>query len=164
MVRRDEDVLGRPATHIVLQHRGPYVHNPNTWSIPGGALDKGESYLQAALREGMEEVQLSAKLTEGDNPLLVVRESVTLTDHGAWKYVTIIVDVIRDFEPKVPPGDAESLAVEWVPLDEVTTRKLHPAFRDAWPTLREMITRQDRPTTASQDDDAPADGEEEVDT
>lgn len=133
----------------MLQHRAPSTAQGNTWSIPGGALDHGETPLQAALREGAEEVCLPAGCAEGDDPLVVVRELAVLTDHGAWRYTTVVADVMGDFEPARPPGDYESLAVEWVRVGDVADgeRRLHPAFADAWGTLREMITRADRPTT-----------------
>jgi 8-oxo-dGTP diphosphatase len=36
---------------ILMQHRAPWVHNGDTWGIPGGARDSHETPLEAALRE-----------------------------------------------------------------------------------------------------------------
>lgn len=148
----------------MLQLRSATVQNPDTWAIPGGALDFGETPQQAAIREGMEETSLPASCLEGENPLIIVREEVALTQHQAtptnlWKYTTFIADIRGEFEPSIPKGDHESTAVDWVAIDEVDdgSRVLHPGFADGWKTLREMILRQDRPTvrelTAEEDDD-----------
>jgi hypothetical protein len=45
--------------------------------------------------------------------------------------------VVEPFEPVI--SDPESVALEWVPFDEVTERPLHPGFASAWPGLRERL-------------------------
>jgi len=48
--------------------------------------------------------------------------------------------VARAEEHFVPVmGDAESLELEWVAVDEVSTRDLHPGFASSWPALRERL-------------------------
>lgn len=41
---------------ILLLKRSDKVGEPNTWGLPGGGLEKNETFAQAALREGIEEV------------------------------------------------------------------------------------------------------------
>ncbi len=41
---------------ILMQHRAPWVHNGDTWGIPGGARDSHESAVEAAIREAHEEI------------------------------------------------------------------------------------------------------------
>ena len=41
---------------VLLQHRAPWVHNGDTWGIPGGARDSHEDVIQGALREAVEEI------------------------------------------------------------------------------------------------------------
>jgi 8-oxo-dGTP diphosphatase len=48
------------------------------------------------------------------------------------------VRVDRLFAPLV--ADAESVAVRWVPLDDVDALPLHPGFAASWPALRERLT------------------------
>ncbi|KAG6366510.1 hypothetical protein INS49_000687 [Diaporthe citri] len=131
LVRRDNARPGNPATHIVMQHRA----DNRSWAIPGGVRDYGESFRQTALREAEEEISLPRNCTEGPNPLVVVRREETLLDHGVWKR---------------PPGDFESLSVEWVPIDQVGVRggrffPLLPAFWEAWPALLDMVREMDQP-------------------
>lgn len=150
LVRRDSTLPGNPATHIVMQHRV----DTRSWAIPGGARDYGESFRQAAIREASEEISLPLDCTEGANPLVVVRREATLTDHGQWKYVTLIGDVTGGFEPRRRPGDVESLSVEWAPIDQVGVRggrfwPLLPAFWEVWSQLLDMVREMDGPVPAN---------------
>ena len=47
---------------ILLQHRAPWVHNGDTWGIPGGARDSHETAVEAALREANEEIGIDINL------------------------------------------------------------------------------------------------------
>ncbi|NCV58816.1 MAG: NUDIX domain-containing protein, partial [Betaproteobacteria bacterium] len=52
---------------ILMQHRAPWVHNGDTWGIPGGARDSHESVIEAAIREAHEEVGINGEdLTTGE--------------------------------------------------------------------------------------------------
>ena len=59
-------------------------------------------------------------------------------DIGFWSYTTVAVRVDRLFAPLV--ADAESVAVRWVPLDDVDALPLHPGFAASWPALRERLS------------------------
>src|SRR4051794_18576558 len=61
-------------TGVVLQHRSAAVHQGDTWSVMGGALDAGESPVDAALREAHEEAGL-------DPDQVVVRGTVVGMQH-----------------------------------------------------------------------------------
>ena len=69
-------------TQILLQHRAPWVHNGDTWGIPGGARDSHESVLEAAIREAKEET--------GINPVHLTPIQTFSDDHGSWRYDTVI--------------------------------------------------------------------------
>ncbi|NDE51267.1 MAG: NUDIX domain-containing protein, partial [Actinobacteria bacterium] len=70
------------AGKVLLQHRAPWVHNGDTWGIPGGARDSHESSLEAALREANEEIGIKVELVQA--------HSEHRDDHGDWRYDTII--------------------------------------------------------------------------
>ena len=59
-----------------------------------------------------------------------------VADHGSWSYTTIVATVPVRL-PVVP--DRESIALRWVPVDEVTTLPLLPAFAAAWPALLRLL-------------------------
>lgn len=115
---------------ILLQHRVAWSHFGGTWGLPGGALHEGERAIVGAVREAQEE----AGVPDGS-----VRPRFTsVLDLGIWSYTTVIADVVAPFEPVI--SDPESVALEWVPLDEVDRRPLHPGFERAWPALRELLS------------------------
>ena len=97
--------------------------------MPGGALAPGESPVDGALREAVEEAGLDAAAVQ------VL--SSTVLDHGPWSYTTVLARATGPQEPR--PTDPESLEVAWVALDDVPRRPLLPAFATAWPGLRRLI-------------------------
>lgn len=114
---------------ILLQHRVSWSHFGGTWGLPGGALHEGEAAVDGALREAREE----AGVPEG----AVAVRFVSVLDLTIWSYTTVVADVVTPFEPVI--SDPESVALEWVPSDEVAQRPLHPGFANAWPGLRARL-------------------------
>nr|WP_314842804.1 NUDIX domain-containing protein [uncultured Microbacterium sp.] len=118
-----------PARGILLQHRVSWSHFGGTWGLPGGAMHEGELAIVGAVREAQEE----AGVPDGS-----VRPRFTsVLELEVWSYTTVIADVVHPFEPVI--SDPESVALEWVPVDEVAARPLHPGFGRAWPELRELL-------------------------
>jgi 8-oxo-dGTP pyrophosphatase MutT (NUDIX family) len=118
-----------PAAGILLQHRAEWSHFGGTWGLPGGARHEGESAVDGAIREAGEEAGVPA------DALAVAFTSVF--DLGFWSYETVVARASWPFEPSI--GDAESLELRWVPLDEVSALPLHPGFGSSWPLLRERL-------------------------
>ncbi len=54
-----------------------------------------------------------------------------------WSYTTVVVQVD---EPFGEPLNFETEAIEWMPVDEVDRRSLHPGFASAWPHLRPIVS------------------------
>ncbi|CAN5371809.1 hypothetical protein BH11ACT8_BH11ACT8_15830 [soil metagenome] len=113
-------LLARRGTAL-LQLRASWVHRGGTWSVPGGALERRETAVDAALREASEELGMPA-------------DQVTVTgartaECGGWTYETVLGH---------PHGElhlhdgAESDDHRWVPWLEVADLPLHPSFRLAW--------------------------------
>lgn len=121
-----------PERGILLQHRVSWSHFGGTWGLPGGAMHEGESAIVGAVREAQEEAGV---------PDAAVRPRFTsVLDLDVWSYTTVIADVVRPFDPVI--SDPESVALEWVPVDEVDARPLHPGFGSAWPALRTLLDRR----------------------
>ena len=118
-----------PPLGVLLQLRAEWSHHGGTWGIPGGALKQGEDAQTAALREANEEAAVPEdKVQVFDH---------TVLDLGFWSYTTVLGISEEFFAPEVT--DFESVKLEWVALDDVANRPLHPAFGDAWPELRERL-------------------------
>lgn len=106
----------------LLQLRARWAHRGGTWSIPGGALERGESPVEAALREAHEEMAIAAEEVE-------VRSSYVATC-GGWAYETVLAVPVGS---EVHTEDlSESVGHVWAEASEVGGLPLHPAFRDAW--------------------------------
>lgn len=121
-----------PEAGILLQHRAVWSHHGGTWGLPGGARKQHESARDAAVREAYEEAGVPDDAVE---PLFE-----SLFDLGFWSYTTVAVRVVRLFAPIV--ADAESVALRWVPLDDVDALPLHPGFAASWPALRSQLPTQ----------------------
>ena len=80
------------------------------WSLPGGALELGESLQDAVCREVLEETGLEVEPVK----LFEVFERITRDDAGAPEYHYILIDyVCKVSGGKLFPGD-DVCAVEWV--------------------------------------------------
>ena len=116
-------------TQILLQHRAPWVHNGDTWGIPGGARDSHESVLEAAIREAKEET--------GIDPVHLTPIQTFSDDHGSWRYDTVIA--YASDELVAHELNDESHEVRWVEIEKVEELTLHPSFEKSWPTLKGLV-------------------------
>lgn len=114
---------------VLLQHRAPWVHNGDTWGIPGGARDSHESFIEAAIREAHEEIGIMEQEIE------ILVESAE--SHGSWSYHTIIAKAKDECDPIA--ANQESIEVRWVEQSMVTELSLHPAFGKNWEKLAGII-------------------------
>ncbi len=118
---------------VMLQLRSGFAHEGGTWSCAGGALDHGESPLEGALREAVEEVG------PPPGPLRLLGEYV-FEPADDWSYTTVVVALDQPFGFS---QNFETDAVDWVALDHVDRRALHPGFASAWPHLRAIVEQTD---------------------
>ncbi len=123
-------VVAPGAPWVLLQHRAPWSHAGDTWGVPGGARRRAETPTQAALRETVEETELDVDQ--------LVLHGQHLEDHRTWTYITVVATAPSRL-PVVP--ERESVALRWVPVDDVEALSLHPAFGRNWPVLRSMLTQ-----------------------
>ncbi|MDE3724481.1 NUDIX hydrolase [Nocardiopsis sp. N85] len=123
------DVAG--TGHVLLQHRAEWTHMGGLWGIPGGARNRDETPLEAAIREFREEIA-------GDLAGYTV-VGVHEHDLAVWRYDTFLVRVpeLAPFEP----GNEESIEIRWVPVTTAESLPLLPAFRTAWPSLVTDLSR-----------------------
>lgn len=124
-VHHDRD--GTP--HLLMQKRAWWCHHGGTWGLPAGARDSHEDPVTAALREAGEEAALAA---EG-----LRIQGLHIDDHGGWAFHTVIAEA-DGFLPAAP-ASSETTETRWIPVEEVTTRRLHPGFAATWPELRPAL-------------------------
>src|SRR5262245_35504243 len=102
-----------------------------SWSIPGGRVEAGESLESAAVREVMEETGIPIRL---EGVLRVEHAASPTTSRVRVIYVASPTD---DRAPKSVP-DEESLCAAWLTLDEIGKLKLRGADLRA---LLEMVAQ-----------------------
>lgn len=122
VVRADE------RAEALVQLRSARAHQGGTWSCPGGAIDRGETTLQAALREATEEIGTPPEGWE------LVGEYV-FTPTPEWHYTTSVIAVPHRFGTA---ANFETTEVRWCTGDEIDALDLHPGFASAWPHLRKI--------------------------
>jgi 8-oxo-dGTP diphosphatase len=102
------------AGRVALVKRG---HPPlqGEWSIPGGAMEVGETVREAAAREALEETGLTIATVE----LLGVFDRLLRDELGRVRYHYLLVDFLcRKIDGELcAAGDAEDC--RWFTLDEV---------------------------------------------
>ncbi len=121
---------------ILLQHRAPWVHNGDTWGIPGGARDSHESVIEGAIREAVEET--------GIDPQELTPRQTHTDNHGNWSYDTVIAEATEALVAH--ELNDESQEVRWVLIDEVSRLNLHPSFAKSWWNLRIKLDHLITPT------------------
>lgn len=115
---RHVDPAGEPYYFVAL--RSAWTHNGGTWAVPGGALNQGETPLEGALREFVEEIGHELDAYE------LVHEHED--DHGGWSYWTLVLDVRERFEPPAA-HNWETAECRWVPASQLAELDLFDAFR-----------------------------------
>ena len=101
--------------------RSDWTHQGGTWAVPGGAIDEGETAIEAALREFEEEI--------GDLIGEFEVAHVHVDDHGGWSYTTVIIDVPEPFRPPVNLH-WETAAAGWASAHQLAELPLFGAFRN----------------------------------
>ncbi|MEN9679908.1 MAG: hypothetical protein RLZ57_1037 [Actinomycetota bacterium] len=114
---------------ILMQHRADWVHNGDTWGLPGGARDSHEDAIAAAIREAVEET--------GINGELVTPLNIFTDDHLDWRYETVLAKA----DPNLELGDwnQETKDMAWVPIENVDKLPLHPSFARTWPAIYQLV-------------------------
>jgi 8-oxo-dGTP diphosphatase len=108
-------VVQRNEKYLICQRPVGKRHG-SLWEFPGGKLEAGETYLDAARRELAEE--LGVKVLTVGSPLF------SSADPGS--------DFLIEFVPTVIDGEPqcfEHLDLKWMPLEDVESLQLAPSDR-----------------------------------
>jgi 8-oxo-dGTP pyrophosphatase MutT (NUDIX family) len=127
-------LLFDPARGVLLQRRAWWVHNGRTWALPGGAIEAGETALDAAAREAFEEAGIPAGAFRA--------LSASVVDHGDWSYTTVVALAEGAEAAEAKVANTESAEVRWVDPDDVPGYRLHRDFAAAWPSLRPRVGQE----------------------
>ena len=114
--------------HVLLQLRARWAHQGGTWSIPGGAVERDEDFVTAALRESTEEL--------GIDPAAVQPQGTHVAECGGWIYQTVLAHCA---ERPALSDNHESDGHRWVAAADVVDLPLHPAFLKAWTDGTQLV-------------------------
>lgn len=125
---------------ILLLKRTPHKHQGDTWGIPGGKLDEGETPRSAAIREVFEEVGISLKeddLEEIDT--MYIRGP--LNDYIFYRFrVRLLVLPLIDLNLE------EHVVASWITLEEALKLPLIYGGTEALLSYQKFMEQEDYKT------------------
>jgi 8-oxo-dGTP pyrophosphatase MutT (NUDIX family) len=124
LVPSANSIVSNDAGEILLIRR---TDNGN-WSLPGGAMDLGESLGQAAIRETLEETGVRTRLTGVSGLYSDPRHVLEYTSDGEVRQEFSIVFTAEAIGGEPTPS-AESSHVEWVSPDAFDDLPMHRSMR-----------------------------------
>jgi ADP-ribose pyrophosphatase YjhB (NUDIX family) len=100
----------------------------DNWAVPGGAIDLGESMVQAAVRETREETGIECEITGLVGIYTDPRHVILYTSNGeARQEFSILLTGIPTGGRPTP--SSESSEVRWVPRDELAEFQVDRSMR-----------------------------------
>ena len=94
----------------------------NSWSIPGGAQELGETIEDAAHREILEETGLVIEILG----LVEVVNSINLDDEKRVEFHYTLIDFVAEWKGGNLVAGDDAADARWVPINEIDAYKLRP--------------------------------------
>ena len=85
------------------------------WSLPGGAVELGETVRQAAEREIAEECSVEIRATE----VIEALDAITRDDEGRIRFHYALTELLADYVSGLPEARSDALEVRWFREDEL---------------------------------------------
>lgn len=126
-------LLNRDSVLLQLRDNLPNIDYPDTWSIPGGTVEAGETSKQAALRELREETGYQAKTCKFLTKLKYFSENKQKT---LFAYIVLFI-------PGQPICCLEGQEMKWFSLKEIESVKMPPVIRKVFKILQKHLKKCD---------------------
>jgi 8-oxo-dGTP diphosphatase len=111
VVRRDNQLL------LAQRSKGGYI---GKWGFPGGHLERGETVIEAAMRELAEETGVTAE----PHGVLTVLDEIGPTTSGSAEWHYVLVAVLADWRAGEAVAASDAADVRWLTLDEIAASAL----------------------------------------
>lgn len=105
--------------HVILVQRGK-APNAGWWGFPGGHVELGETALEAAARELLEETGVQARPVEYLTNIDVIARDAD----GAAQQQYLLCVVLCEYLHGTPAPEDDAEQAEWIPVAEIATRGL----------------------------------------
>jgi len=113
VVLKDDEVL--------LVRRGNEPRR-GSWSLPGGAVELGETVRQAAEREISEECGVEIRATE----VIEVLDAISPDGSGRIRFHYVLTELLAEYISGVPSAHSDALEARWFELDELAGLDILP--------------------------------------
>lgn len=100
-------------------------HNHTYWVIPGGTVEADESFIDAALREAAEELNLNNLKVSALTPF--IKMNIDTVEHQYYLYITnqqLEVQIVGEELSRMTPSNQYFL--EWIAISEIESLNLKP--------------------------------------
>jgi ADP-ribose pyrophosphatase YjhB (NUDIX family) len=122
-----------PSVNVVVVNEAEDVlmirrSDNDNWAVPGGAIDLGESVVQAAVRETREETGIECEITGLVGIYTDPKHVILYTSNGEARqeFSILLIGVASGGEPT---PSSESSEVRWVPREEVAGYQMDRSMR-----------------------------------
>ncbi len=122
MVRRGDQVL------LAQRSKGGYI---GRWGFPGGHVERGETVIEAAIRELREETGVVAD----PQGVLTVLDEIGRSEVGEVQWHYVLVAVLADWRSGEAVAADDAADVRWVTLADITSGSL-PLLKRVEPITR----------------------------
>jgi 8-oxo-dGTP pyrophosphatase MutT (NUDIX family) len=117
-------VVTNPAGEVLLIRRS----DNDNWAVPGGAIDLGESLVQAAVRETWEETGIECRITGLVGIYTDPKHVILYTSNGEARQEFSILLTGVEVGGRPTPS-SESSEVRWVPREDLAGYQLDRSMR-----------------------------------
>lgn len=131
--KRAAGIIFTDGSKLLLLRRSEAGDHGSTWGIPGGKGKDGETDIGTAIREAKEETGLDA--------IPGYRFDSAITQNGRQKFTAFFYRVPSTFDVVL---SHEHTAYDWVPLEGLADKALHPKFEEQLPRYLDVIRRKIR--------------------
>lgn len=129
---------------VLLIRRGKEPRR-GRWSLPGGAVELGETVRQAAEREIKEECDVEIKATE----VIEVLDAISPDGDGRVQFHYVLTELLAEHLGGTPSASSDALEARWVGLSELDGLDILPMsiriIREG-ADLKRRITSREIPT------------------
>ena len=131
MIQVSGGVVWNPALGVVV------VKQPNdTWSLPKGHVEEGESHLGAAIREIKEEAGIPMNQLKFISKIgTYERTRIPLKPSDPLEMRSITLYFFKTTAKNLVPEDPENPEAKWVAVSEVTSLLTHPKDKEFFETF-----------------------------